>query len=145
VEKDYNNTLLEKGYRFTPQRRAVLELIKESQGKHWTAEEIYNVVKMKNPGIGIATVYRTLQILEDAGLITKDYLGTDVVRYELNHTHGGHAHHHMVCIGCGVILEAKEDFMDAIETIIEQNYGFQVTDHNIKFMGYCEKCSGNTK
>jgi Fur family transcriptional regulator, ferric uptake regulator len=132
--------LEDKGYRLTPQRRAVFDIIAEAKGKHLTAEEVYNVAKKDHPNIGIATVYRTLQVLEEIGLVTKDYLGTDVVRYELSDTGGGHAHHHMVCLACGEILEAKEDLMDALEKLIETNYGFKVIDHNIKFMGYCKKC-----
>ncbi len=138
--KAYNKALENKGYRFTKQRRIVFDIISSAKGEHLTAEEIYNVAKDKNPNIGIATVYRTLQMLEDLELITKDYLGSGVVRYELSEKEGEHAHHHMVCIGCGNILEAREDFMDTVEDLIQKNYGFKVTDHNVKFMGYCKKC-----
>lgn len=141
---NYKKAFEDKGYKYTTQRKAVLEIIAASIGTHLTAEEVYRIVKDENPGIGIATVYRTLQVLEEIGVIRKDYLGTGVVRYEINQQHGGHSHHHMVCIQCGAILEAKEDLMDAIEGMIESNYGFQVIDHSIKFIGYCSNCSKDT-
>lgn len=140
--KAYKKMLEKKGYRFTKQRRMVFDILASAEGEHLTAEEVYNIAKQKNSNIGIATVYRTLQMLEELELIRKDYLGTGVVRYELSAKEGEHAHHHMVCVGCGNILEAKEDFMDTIEEMIQMNYEFKVIDHNVKFMGYCKSCQG---
>lgn len=142
--ENYKKALEEKGYKYTTQRKAVLDIITASAGAHLTAEDIYSIVKDENLGIGIATVYRTLQVLEEIGAIRKDYLDTGVVRYEINQHHGGHSHHHMVCIECRTILEAKEDLMETLEVLIEANYGFQVVDHSIKFLGYCKKCSKGT-
>lgn len=132
--------LYDKGYKFTPQRKAVLEIIKEAQGKHLTAEEINHMLAQRQPRMGIATVYRTLGILVEIGLITKDYLDSGAVRYECSENDGRHHHHHMVCVRCGDILEAKEDLMAALEKSIEKNYQFKVLDHNIKFLGYCKHC-----
>lgn len=134
-------TLANKGYKFTSQRRAVYDIIAAAPGKHFTAEEIYNIVRESYSGIGIATVYRTLQVLEELELIKKDYLAGGVVRYEIKHSEEEHAHHHLICLGCGEILEAREDLMEAIEDLIEKQYKFRVTDHNIKFYGFCLNCS----
>jgi Fur family ferric uptake transcriptional regulator len=138
--ENYKKIFEDKGYKYTTQRKAVLNIISLSQGNHLTAEEVYKVAKERIPGIGIATIYRTLQVLEEIGVIRKDYLGSGVVRYELNELDGGHSHHHMVCIKCGQILEAKEDLMEKIEALIEANYQFKVIDHSIKFIGYCKNC-----
>ncbi len=133
--------LQEKGFRMTSQREAVLRAIQSCKGKHLTAEEIYEQTREISPDIGIATVYRTLQLLTELGMITKDYLGDDTVRYEQSHEPQSHTHHHLVCLACGRILEAQEDLMQVIEQLIQDRYRFEIVDHRIQFLGYCEKCS----
>jgi Fur family ferric uptake transcriptional regulator len=75
--------LKDKGYKLTPQRRAVLDVIIENEGKHMTSEEIYGLVKKECPEIGLATVYRTLQMFEDINLVTKMNFEDGRNRYEL--------------------------------------------------------------
>jgi Fur family ferric uptake transcriptional regulator len=93
--------LKEKGYKLTPQRRAVLDAIMVNEGKHLTTEEIFDVVKKGCPEIGLATVYRTLQMLEDVNLICKMNLDDSRNRYELVHDEEDHHHHHLICRKCG--------------------------------------------
>ena len=138
--KELKVMLKEKGYKLTPQRRAVLNIIMENPGKHLTTEEIYDLVKVQCPDIGLATVYRTLQILDEMDLILKINLDDGCSRYEYNENQDDHEHHHLICTNCGEILEVNEDLLDEIERRIEQNYKFVITDHKVKFFGLCSNC-----
>ncbi|SFH47476.1 Fur family transcriptional regulator, ferric uptake regulator [Tindallia magadiensis] len=132
--------LKEKGYKLTPQRRAVLNMIMDNPGKHLTTEEIYDLVKVQCPDIGLATVYRTLQILNEMDLILKINLDDGCSRYEYNIHQDDHEHHHLICTDCGRIVEVNEDLLDSIERQIEKDYDFSITDHKVKFFGLCSKC-----
>ena len=132
--------LKEKGYKLTPQRRAVLNIIMENPGKHLTTEEIYDLVKVQCPDIGLATVYRTLQILDEMDLIMKINLDDGCSRYEYNVHQDDHEHHHLICTNCGKIMEVNEDLLDSIEDQIEKDYDFSITDHKVKFFGLCSTC-----
>lgn len=132
--------LQQRGYKFTTQRRATLDAIIENEGKHMTPEEIYDHVKKKYPEIGLATIYRTLQLLEEMGIIYKLNFDDGKSRYELNHHTEDHQHHHLICLGCGQVTEVKEDFLERLEKLIEQDYNFAITDHMLKFFGYCSEC-----
>ncbi|RKD27914.1 Fur family transcriptional regulator, ferric uptake regulator [Caminicella sporogenes DSM 14501] len=132
--------LKEKGYKLTPQRRAVLDTIINNQGKHLSTEEVYDYVKKNCPEIGLATVYRTLQLLDDLGIITKINLDDGCARYELNINSDDHQHHHLICTKCGAIIEVEVDLLDHLEAEIEKNYKFEIKDHKVKFFGLCSKC-----
>ncbi len=132
--------LKEKGYKLTPQRRAVLNIIMENQGQHLNTEEIYDLVKTQCPDIGLATVYRTLQILDEMGLILKINLDDGCSRYEFNNNKDDHQHHHLICTSCGAIIEVGEDLLGPLEEQIEEKYDFSITDHKVKFFGLCSKC-----
>ncbi|MBZ4666306.1 Fur family transcriptional regulator [Mahella sp.] len=132
--------LQQKGYKFTTQRRATLDAIVENEGKHMTPEEIYEQVKKKYPEIGLATIYRTLQLLEEMDVIYRVDFDDGKTRYELNHHNEDHQHHHLICIKCGKVIEVKEDFLERLEKLIEVDYDFYITDHRLKFFGYCSEC-----
>lgn len=128
------------GYKLTPQRRAVLDVIIANEGKHLSTEEIYDIVKADCPEIGLATVYRTLQLLEKMDVVCKMNFDDGCNRYELVHNDEDHQHHHLVCVNCGCVQEVEDDLLDTIEQKIEGNYNFKITNHNVKFFGYCSKC-----
>nr|WP_132242789.1 Fur family transcriptional regulator [Marinisporobacter balticus] len=132
--------LKEKGYKLTPQRRATLDTIIENQGKHLSTEEIYDMVKSKCPEIGLATVYRTLQLLDELEIISKINFDDGCSRYELNTHEDDHQHHHLICLNCGLVIEVEVDLMEALEEEIEKNCDFKISDHKVKFFGYCSKC-----
>ncbi|MDI6618641.1 MAG: Fur family transcriptional regulator [Clostridiales bacterium] len=135
-------TLKDKGYKLTPQRRAVLEIIIENEGKHLSTEDIYELVKKDCPEIGLATVYRTLQLLEEMNMIFKLNLDDGKNRYELSHASEDHHHHHLICLKCGSVTEVEGDLLDALEKKVNEKYNFKVTNHILKFFGYCSKCRG---
>jgi len=139
-----NEKLKKKGYKFTPQRKAILEVVSENVGKHLSSEEIYDLVKIKNPEIGLATVYRTVQLLVELDILSKLNLDDGFVRYEMNdHDGNEHHHHHLICSQCGRIDEVKEDLLESIENEIEMKYEFQIRDHKLKFFGLCKSCKEN--
>lgn len=139
-EMKLKKKLKENGYKLTPQRMAIIEIIYKSQGKHLTAEEIYDIVKIECQEIGLATVYRTIQILEDIDAINKLMLDDGCNRYELNNEDEVHQHHHLICKKCGRVIEVKGDLLESIETTIEKEYKFKIENHKVKFFGLCEKC-----
>ncbi|GIM27915.1 transcriptional repressor [Clostridium polyendosporum] len=132
--------LKKKGYKLTPQRRAIVDTIISNEGKHLTAEEIYDEVKTDCPEIGLATVYRTILLLEEMGVIYRLDLNDGCARYELAHDHENHRHHHLVCNSCGRVFEVEDDLLEELEQEIEGKYRFKILDHSVKFYGLCNEC-----
>ncbi|NMA86738.1 MAG: transcriptional repressor [Tissierellia bacterium] len=136
--EEVKELLKKEGYKLTTQRRAILDVIVENQENHLSPEEIYNIVKINYPEIGIATVYRTLQLLESLNIIYKLNFDDGFNRYELNVN--SENHHHLICLKCGEIMEVKLDLLEKLENEIEKENGFKIVDHNVKFFGYCADC-----
>ncbi|MEW8955208.1 Fur family transcriptional regulator [Clostridium sp.] len=132
--------LKKKGYKLTPQRRAIVDTIIDNEGKHLTVEEIYDEVKKDCPEIGLATVYRTIVLLEELGIVYKLDLNDGCSRYELVHKDELHRHHHLICTKCGKVIEVEGDLLDNLEEKIEVQYKFKIKDHSVKFFGICEEC-----
>ncbi|HHV26090.1 MAG TPA: transcriptional repressor [Tissierellia bacterium] len=132
--------LKEEGYKLTTQRRAILDAIIENSGSHLSPEEIYEVVKLKYPEIGLATVYRTLQLFEQLDIVCKLNFDDGCNRYELNSDSNDHHHHHLICLNCGKVIEVKLDLLENLEYEIEREGKFKIVDHNVKFFGYCIEC-----
>lgn len=131
--------LREKGFKLTPQRKSILDVIIANEGKHLSAEEIYELVRINCPDIGLATVYRTMQILDEIGLVYKHNFDDGRSRYEFNQDED-HQHHHLICMNCGKVVEVEEDLLEQLEHEVESKYNFSVTNHNLKFFGYCSQC-----
>lgn len=138
------NKLKENGYKLTTQRRAVLNVILDRTGEHLSPEEIYDSVKIKYPEIGLATVYRTLILFEQLGIVYKLNFDDGCSRYELNSGTADHHHHHLICLGCGKVIEVKLDLLENLEQEIEKQLKFKIVDHNVKFFGYCSDCQNKS-
>lgn len=130
----------EKGYRLTTQRRYILDAIMENHSEHLSIEELYTEVKKRCPEIGIATIYRTVQILEETGVLAKQNFADGCSRYELVDQSERHNHHHLVCIKCGKVIEIKDDYFDKLEQHIEKDENFVIINHNVTFYGKCKEC-----
>lgn len=141
--EDFKKLLKEKGLKVTRQRLVVLEVLAENPQEHLTAEEIYERVKVGNPDIGLATVYRTVQLLLELELIERINLDDGFVRYEIGDTQGRehHRHHHLICLRCGGVTAFQKDMLEALETGVQAALGFRVTDHEVKLYGICRDCS----
>ena len=128
------------GYRLTPQRNSIVQVLLESRDAHPSAEEIYLKTKDIYPEIGLTTIYRSLELLEKLNIVYKLDYGDGQSRYELDLTDDEHYHHHLICLECGEISEFKGDLLDSLEDKIASETDFEIVDHSLKFFGYCKKC-----
>lgn len=134
------------GYKCTPGRELILEIL-ESTDEHLSPEEIYSKVSIDHPEIGLTTVYRTLDMLVNLGVVSKLDFGEGKSRYELSehHSHKKH-HHHLVCNKCGKIIDYSDfineeiEFLNKIESKLGKKYNFKISSHFIKFDGMCNDC-----
>lgn len=117
----------------------MLEALADQPDHHFSAQELYERARRRFPALGLATVYRTLLLFERAGVVSRLNVGEEEDRFEFG-LELGHRHHHLLCLGCGRILEFKEDLLDDLERRIEAETGFRVADHSLHFTGYCPDC-----
>jgi len=134
-----------KSYKLTPQREATVRVLLEREEDHLSAEDVYLLVKEKAPEIGLATVYRTLELLTELNIVDKINFGDGVSRYDLRKEGAKHSHHHLVCTECGSVEEIIEDLLDDVEKIVAKEWGFLVKDHRLTFHGVCKACQEKNK
>ncbi|MFU0791549.1 ferric iron uptake transcriptional regulator [Virgibacillus proomii] len=127
-------------YKLTPQREATVRVLLERETDHLSAEDVYLLVKEKAPEIGLATVYRTLELLSELKIIDKINFGDGVSRYDLRKEGAKHSHHHLVCSECGAVQEIEDDLLEEVEKIVQDEWGFKVKDHRLTFHGICKEC-----
>jgi Fur family ferric uptake transcriptional regulator len=128
-------------YKLTPQREATVRVLLENEEDHLSAEDVYLLVKEKSPEIGLATVYRTLELLTELKVVDKINFGDGVSRYDLRKEGAAHFHHHLVCMECGTVNEIVEDLLEEVEEVIERDWKFQIKDHRLTFHGICYRCA----
>ena len=135
------------GARWTAPRNAILELLSRSS-KHMSAKDVYGSLNRTHPGLGLTTVYRTLDLLVRMGLLNKLSFGSGESRYEFRSGDEETHHHHLICMQCGKIIDYT-DFVDEelklikkTEEALTRKHGFKITDHNIEFLGLCPECKG---
>ncbi|APV43372.1 Fur family transcriptional regulator, ferric uptake regulator [Dehalogenimonas formicexedens] len=130
-----NNILKAKGYRLTPQRRVILDIL-HHEDAHLTADALYEQVKDKVAGVDRSTVYRTLDLLESLGLVVKAEIhGAHVY----HHSEEGH-HHHLKCRACGKVVELPEEALEALEKSLLEKHGFAADLHHHVITGLCAEC-----
>jgi len=127
-------------YKLTPQRQLILEVLLENEDKHLSAEDVYHLVKQKAPDVGLATVYRTLELFLEFDIIHSVNFGDGRKRYEYGKNDEGHHHHHAICLKCGKIIEINEDLLEELEKQVVRDYDFAITDHELKIFGHCKDC-----
>lgn len=133
------------GSRWTAPREAILNLLSKTS-KHLSAKEIYQSLLRIYPGIGLTTVYRTLDILEKMGYLNKIPLGTGENKYELITNSEEKHHHHLICTQCGKVIDYTDFVDEEIELIkkteqrLKKKHDFKITDHNFEFYGICKQC-----
>lgn len=137
--KDIYTRLLERGHKLTPQRWAIISIFLMNKGRHLSADDVYSTLRETYPNNGIATVYRTLELLEEIHVLKKMDFGDGRSRYEVA-DEDTHHHHHLVCTQCGRITEFEDDLLGSLETAIERKTGFKIRDHVAKFYGVCTDC-----
>jgi Fur family ferric uptake transcriptional regulator len=135
---DFKSLLKEKALKFTNQREKILETLYYSD-EHLTPEELYQLIKEKYPELnaGIATIYRTLSMLEENDIVSSLSFGAQGKKYEL----GAKDHHdHMICTKCGEITEFVDEVIEERQHKIAEKFGFKMEDHSMQIYGICKKC-----
>jgi Fur family ferric uptake transcriptional regulator len=125
------------GRRLTRQRRAIWDVLLAEPDRHLSAEDIVERVRERLPGVNTSTVYRTLEILVDDGLLLRTDLGGDRAYYEPVRDH---PHHHVICERCGKVTHLHGDMLGDLSRRIEQDSGYRLGSREISFFGTCPSC-----
>ena len=131
--------------RWTVPREVILNLLSRSSG-HMSAKDIYASLYSMYPGIGLTTIYRTLELLHRLGFVHKVTTSNGQSRYELRSEDKKEHHHHLICIKCGKIIDYRDFVQEELELVkkteeaLAKKHNFLIKDHNIEFVGLCEKC-----
>ena len=137
-ERSLTETLRERGYRLTPQRLLVLEAI-EASDDHISAEEIHSQAHARYPYMNISTVYRTLDLLKEQGLVAESDLGGGRFLY---HPVGKAHHHHLVCRKCGKVQDIEASAFESLRSELKSRYGFNAVFDHMAIFGTCKSCRG---
>ncbi len=133
------NTLLQQlrnaGYKVTPARQAVLQVI-EQEGEHLEPAEILRRAQAIHPAIGRATVYRTLELLTQLNIVRPIYIGEHGPTY----IRAAGGHHHLVCSTCGIVIDFDQCVADEMTADLAERFGFQIQSHLLEFYGHCAAC-----
>lgn len=126
-----------KNLRHSEQRQQILDVFLKTE-KHLTAEDLYNIVKKKNPSIGYATIYRSLKLFSEAGLCRELKVNDGTTRYEhlYNHKH----HDHLICTKCGKFVEIESPEIEALQEQLAKKNGFELIKHRLELYGLCSAC-----
>lgn len=129
--------LRQHGYKLTPQRHVMLKVIAASHDR-LTPKAIYAEVHLKNPGIGLVTIYRTLDLLDELNLVcrlhTSDGRRSYIMRRPTEH------HHHLICSGCGRVVDFAGCTLADLEKRLSGETGFDINGHLLEFYGHCPDC-----
>jgi Fur family ferric uptake transcriptional regulator len=126
----------ERGYRLTPQRQIIIDVLHESGG-HCTPEEVYQQVQTKNSAINRATVYRTLEFLVTLGLVSTAHVQGNQVIYELA---TDHPHHHLVCQRCNAVEVVDHEMIASMFSGLEEASGYKISTDHLVLFGICPHC-----
>lgn len=127
------------GHKFTKQRQIIFNALKNSSSKHLTPEELFSIVHQDNKQVGIATVYRTLNIFEDLGIVNKQEFKDSINTYELISQKDAH-HDHLICTNCGKIVEEKILDNDELAKSLSDKYNFKLDYYSLRIYGICSEC-----
>ena len=125
-----------RGLRITKVRRQLVEYILD-RPDHWTIQDLAEAVMRDLPGVGIATIYRTVNLLVETGSLTRTIVDRGVARFEV--TPQEH-HDHLSCVLCGKIVEFENAQIEKLQEKIAEDFGFKLTDHRMELFGECKDC-----
>jgi Fe2+ or Zn2+ uptake regulation protein len=134
-------TLKKHHLRITNQRALILDIIRQGRG-HLDADEIYRRVQKKQPRINLSTVYRTLRLFKELGLVEEVHFEDEHHHYETKPTS---EHHHLVCLGCGRIVEFQYPLTRYVKRNVPAAKDFEIVGTEIRIKGYCSECRQDIK
>jgi len=124
------------------QREQILDVFLKTE-KHPTVNDLYDLTRKKNPKIGLATVYRAIKVICDAGLARETDFGDGTKHYEHKYKH--QHHHHLVCIKCGRVVEITSAKLEQIQRRLADKHGFTISKNTMKMFGICKTCKREEK
>lgn len=124
------------GRRVTKQRRLLLEIIRQAEG-HLDADELFRWAKEREPRISFSTVYRNLQLFKQLGLVEERHFLEEHHHYEPKDFE---EHHHLVCLGCGQVLEFQTPLIKRMKNKVAKKKGFEISRAEVFLEGYCPRC-----
>jgi len=128
--------LRQQGYRLTPQREMVVLAILDQEG-HFTAEEVYRHMRQQSEAVNIATIYRTLDLLCDLGILTAFQVSGEPLRYERA---DGPSHHHLICRRCGTMVDLPDQALRPLQEALLEQYDFAAEFRHMAIFGLCARC-----
>lgn len=131
-----NELLRKRGYRLTPQRFMIMSVIQEAQ-EHLSIEQITERVQERNPYVSLSTIYRTLELLRELGLVRENHLAGEQPRYEIA---DGKAHHHLICRTCRAVIHLDEQLLGNLHEKLQEEYGFCGLTLDLVGTGFCPAC-----
>ena len=135
MSQTWDAALRASGYRVTPQRQLVLEAV--TRLNHASPEEIFAEVHQRAQGVNVSTIYRTLELLEQLGLVTHTHLGHGAPRYHL----AAEAQHvHLVCQNCEKVIEVEPAAVAGLTSALDEQFGFETDVGHLTVFGRCEDC-----
>ena len=137
TEKKIERELRRHGYKITPQRRKVINAIIQSH-EHLTPAAIYEKVSRRHPGIGLVTIYRTLEMLAGLGLICEMHAGGNCRSYLMRRP--AEHHHHLICSDCGKVVDFTACGLTGLERRLAKETSFKISGHLLEFLGQCRSC-----
>jgi len=129
--------MTEHGLKSTRQRSLIIDTFFEMPG-HLSVEDLWTKVRALDPKVSVATVYRTMKLLNECGLAHARNFGDGQTRYEA--AIGRHHHDHLICTRCGTIVEFENDRIEQLQDAVARKHGFTVTSHKMELYGLCRNC-----
>jgi Fur family ferric uptake transcriptional regulator len=136
-KQTFRDYISQQGLKSTRQREIILEEFLRCHS-HLSTEDLYLKLRKKHPGIGYATVYRTLKIFSDCGIAEVRNFGDGQTRYEP--TTCEEHHDHLICKDCGTIIEFKDPRIEQLQVQVAKDHGFAIVSHRLEIFGLCTKC-----
>ncbi len=133
-----NHFLKSRGLRQSGPRDQVVETFLSQKG-HTSAEDLLSQVRKKDPRVGLTTVYRTLKLLTECGLAVERKFNRQMSTFEPARL--GQHHDHLICLGCGKIMEFENKNIETLQEDVAREHGFFITHHILELYGYCLECS----